>query len=215
MRHLVCLVGCALVLSCTVNSSNLDVDAAAFGTGGQQAGTGGVHGTGGIGGNCPRCVDGTGGQIATGGQVGTGGQLATGGQLGTGGQGGNHGGEGGTSGQGAAGQSGAGGQGGGNQTCADLQAQYTSALAAARACNPDRPGQCQQRVDTSVSCKTCQTYVNDTTELDAIAASWSAAGCDQMHTICPLACVSPQPSHCAGSNAAQSGGGTCTTNAGP
>ena len=264
MRQLVWLVGCALVLSCTVNSSDLYVDAGSFGAGGQVTGSGGTNSTGG--------QIGTGGQVSTGGQGGTqtgqggqggsqtgqagiggrtglggrgghGGQTAAGGQSGqagqsaTGGQtgqtGGNDG-QGGTGGDsatgghgGSAGQTGQGGtqggQGGSTQSCTQIQAQYTSALSAAKACSPDAFGQCQQLVETSLSCRGCQSYVNDTTELDAIAASWMAAGCDQMHAICPaFACVAPQSSRCVVTSG-NSGGpgpgaktsGTCTPSSGP
>ncbi len=257
MRHLVWLLGCALVLSCTVNSSDLaGVDAGGFGTGGHPAGSGGETATGG--------QPATGGQSATGGQVGTGGEAATGGQIGAGGRfapGGQNGGGGrnaiggrggagglatggqvGTGGQpatggqtgaagqggaageaatgghgGSAGQNGQGGQAGGIQSCTQIQTQYTNAISSAKACSLDTQGECQQLVDTSLSCKGCQVYVNDTSELDMIAASWTAAGCDQMHFVCPaIACVTPQPSRCVAASGTSGGpgpgksSGTCT-----
>src|SRR6185312_6549071 len=82
MRNLAWLGGVVLALSCTVNSSNLNVDASGIGAGGSAAGgspgTGGQIVTGG--------TTGTGGQTATGGTIGTGGQTATGGHFGTGGR---------------------------------------------------------------------------------------------------------------------------------
>jgi hypothetical protein len=235
MRRLVWLSGVLLALSCSVDNSNLNVDAGS--------------GTGGAGGDaCPRCVStggsggnatggavgsggavagapGTGG-VATGtgggaaGQSGTGGGVAGAGGSGTGGgvagaggngTGGGAGGNGtggkGTGGKGAGGATGTGGKGsggttgtggqGGSPSCDTLTTEYTTALAAAKVCTPGATGQCQQMVDSSISCPGCQTYVNDTTTLDTIVSEWTAAGCDKMHFVCPaIACVVPGPASC-------------------
>jgi len=117
MRRPPWLAACLLVVSCTVNTANLDVaaDGAVPGSGGNTPGSGGATATGGTGGDdCPRCAP-TGGTIGTGGQIATGGTLGTGGRAATGGHPG--GGSGGPAATG--GQTGAGGQmttGGGGQT---------------------------------------------------------------------------------------------------
>jgi hypothetical protein len=50
--------------------------------------------------------------------------------------------------------------------------------------------QCTHLVLSSLSCG-CQTWVNDTTEIDAIKAQWDTAGCTG-GIACPLiACVNP------------------------
>ncbi len=93
MRHVVWLSGVLLALSCSVDNSNLNLDAG---------------GSGGAGG-CPRCVGtGGGGGGQTGGSTGTGG--ATAGAVGTGGS------ATGTGGGAAGGQTGTGGSAGGGQT---------------------------------------------------------------------------------------------------
>jgi len=235
MRHLGWLSVVLLALSCSVDNSNLDVDAG--GSGGIVGGSGGAGGAGG----CPRCVNtggaggaqsGAGGQAtggttgaggqATGGQIGTGGS-ALGGQPGSGGSAAGAGGSGtggdatgsggsgtggkGTGGKGAGGTTGTGGKGSGGATgtggqggaasCDMLATVYTTELTAAKSCSPGAANQCQQLVDSSLPCPGCKTYVNDTTNLDAIASQWTAAGCASMQHICPLiACVVPTPATC-------------------
>src|SRR5215831_18941160 len=163
MRHLGWLPVVLLALSCAVDNSNLNVDAGSTGTG---TGTGGTSGGAGVGG-CPRCV-GTGGSA---GSTGAGGAAA-----GAGGTGGNATGIGG---KGSGGANGTGGQGGA-ASCDTLASEYTTELTAAKSCSPGAANQCQQLVDTSLPCAGCKTYVNDTTNLDAIASQWKAAGCASM-----------------------------------
>jgi hypothetical protein len=241
MRHLVWLSGVLLALSCSVDNSNLNVDAGNVGTGGAggcprcaptggsggaaagATGTGGsVTGTGGsvsgIGGQSGAggSVSGAGGSGTGGNVTGTGGDGAggkgSGGATGTGGKG--SGGTTGTGGKGSGGTTGTGGQGG-SPSCDTLASEYTSALTKAKACTPGTANQCQRMVDSSITCPGCKTYVNDTTTLDTIDAQWKAAGCDKMHFICPaIACVVPGQPTC---QAAAPGGstGTCTSIATP
>jgi hypothetical protein len=216
MRHTVWLAGCLLVLSCTVNNDNLNVDAGGTGGAGgcpRCVGTGGAPATGGqIGsGGAPATGGqvGSGGAPATGGQVGTGGQTASGGQTGTGGSA--------TGGQGAGG-SGTGGQAGGTG-CDALETDYDTALTAAKKCSPGASNQCQQLVDTSLSCPGCKQYVNDTTMLSAIQTAWDNQSCSSVGHVCPeIACVVPTTSVCAststttgGPNAGADPMGTCTS----
>jgi hypothetical protein len=223
MRHLAWLSSVLLALSCAVDNSNLNVDAGGgtgggVGTGG-SVGAGGSAGAGGAGG-CPRCAptggtggalggqSGAGGTIGGAGGSGTGGSVAGMGGNGIGGKGaggatgsGGKGGATGTGGKGTGGSTGTGGQGG-NPSCDALTTDYTTALGQAKLCTPGAPDQCQQMVDSSLSCPGCQTYVNDTTMLDAIDAQWAAAGCDKMHFVCPaIACVVPGPASCVPSGA--------------
>ena len=82
----------------------------------------------------------------------------------------------------------------GGLTCADLQALYAEALTAARNCDINASGQCQQLVSSSLSvCPVCTTHVNDSSTLTAIKARWVQAGCDtSVAVICPqIACVQP------------------------
>jgi hypothetical protein len=207
MRHIVWLAGCLLVLSCTVNNDNLNADAGGTGggSGGAGTGTGGATATGG--------QVGTGGVAATGGQVGTGGQTATGGQTGTGGSAtGGHG-------AGGSGTGGAGGSAGstGGKSCDALETDYGTALTAAKKCTPGATNQCQQLVNSSLSCPGCKQYVNDTTALTAIQAEWDSQSCGSMLRVCPaIACVVPTTSVCTstgsttgGPNAGADPSGTC------
>ncbi len=206
MRHIVWLAGCLLVLSCTVNSDNLNTDAG--GTGGATA-TGGQVGTGG--------ATATGGQIGTGGATATGGAPATGGQLGTGGQsatGGKTGTGGSATGGHGAGGSGTGGTGG--KGCDALEADYGTALTAAKKCTLGATGQCQQLVNGSLSCPGCKQYVNDTTALSAIQTAWDDQNCSSGGHVCPaIACVVPTTSVCTsnptagGPSVGASPAGTC------
>jgi hypothetical protein len=235
MRNLAWLGGVMLALSCTVNSSNLDVDASGFGAGGNAPGAGGATATGGVSasGGAPGSggqiatggttgtggvtaaggSPGSGGQIATGGTMGTGGQIVTGGTTGTGGQTatGGHFGTGGRFGTG--GQVGSGGQGGGTgRSCSQLENDYSDALVTSKSCTLGATDQCKQLVDSSISCPGCKVYVNDTTDLDAIKARWTDAGCAQMRSPCPaIACVATLPAVCsATSNGPGPGSGaTC------
>jgi hypothetical protein len=138
---------------------------------------------------------------ATGGSGAAGGAHSAGGT--SGGAGGSLGGFGGAPGDG-------GGQpSDGGLTCADLQALYAEALPAARSCDVNASGQCQQLVSSSLSvCPVCTTHVNDSSALTAIKARWVQAGCDTaVAVLCPeIACVQPGSSVCV---AVDGGGGTC------
>jgi hypothetical protein len=213
MRHIVWLAGCLLVLSCTVDNDNLNTG----GTGGALA-TGGKMGTAGTGGQI-----GTGGVSATGGQIGTGGASATGGQLGTGGAsatggaggcprcvgtggvsatGGNMGTGGSATGGHGAGGSGTGGSGGqgGGKSCDALESEYNSAFTAAKKCTLGAANQCQQLVNSSLSCPGCKQYVNDTTTLSALQTEWDDQNCSAVPHLCPaIACVIPTAGVCTSS----------------
>jgi hypothetical protein len=96
-------------------------------------------------------------------------------------------------------------------TCADLESRYAEALPAARSCDVNATGQCQQLVSSSLSpCfVNCTTYVNNALTLNAIKASWLQAGCNQTVVLCPLiACIKPSAGVCA---ATDGGSGTCNT----
>jgi hypothetical protein len=97
----------------------------------------------------------------------------------------------------------------GGLTCADLQALYAEALPAARSCDVNASGQCQQLVSSSLSmCPVCTTHVNDSSTLTAIKARWMQAGCDTaVAVIYPeITYVQPGASVCV---AVDGGGGTC------
>lgn len=180
MRHLAWLAGCLLVLSCMVNNDNLN-----GGSGGSGAGTGGAGG-------CPRCA-GTGGATATGGQTGAGGAI--GGHSGSGGASAS-GGQPGTGGSATGGQSGGNGTGG-NESCGTLESNYNNALTSAKKCTQGAANQCQQLVDSSLSCPGCKQYVNDTTMLSVLQTAWNNQGCSSVPHACPaIACVFPQQSVC-------------------
>ncbi|HEY6478098.1 MAG TPA: hypothetical protein VI456_16085 [Polyangia bacterium] len=205
MRHLVWLSGVLLALSCAVDNSNLNVDAGGSGgAGGTSTGAGGSA-TGGGGGVTSTGGAGAGGNATgaggsgTGGRKGTGGDGALGGTIGTGG------------GKGQGGQAGA-------ASCDALAADYSNALTAAKGCTPGAASQCQQLVDTSLSCPGCKTYVNDVTMLNAIDDEWTAAGCASMpHGVCPaIACIAPGQGVCTsnptGSGPGTGSAGTCSSN---
>jgi len=201
--------------------------------GGSQGGVGGAPGTGGL--SSSGGVIGAGGVSRTGGAIVAGGIVATGGTVGRGGSIGSKGGAGasgsggGLGGYGSGGMPGAGGaggihggsdggfgDGGGQQvdsgvTCADLETRYADALPAARSCDVNAIGQCQQLVSSSLSpCfVNCTTYVNTALTLNAIKASWLQAGCNQTVVMCPLiACIKPSAGVCASTDG---GSGTCNT----
>src|SRR6185312_15233411 len=125
----------------------------------------------------------TGGQTATGGHSGIGGRFGAGGQVGSGG----HTGSGGR----------AGSSGGAGKSCSQLETDYSDALATAKSCTLGAPDQCKQLVDTSISCPGCKVHVNDTTDLDALTARWTDAGCAQTRAPCPaIACIATLPASC-------------------
>jgi hypothetical protein len=207
MRHLAWLSGLLLVISCAVDPVQ-SVDGSA---------------AGGQGGDCPRCAGGTNGGAGQGGAPagngGAAGDTPVGGSGGgaAGGGGGITGaGGGGIAGHGGGGQAGHGTDGG--QTCAQLEADYSNALPAARQCTPGAANQCQHLVPTSIACTGCSEYVNDVTTLDTIEGEWSEQDCPAMPHPCPLiACLPPASGICAatsgtsgGPNAGASPGGSCT-----
>jgi hypothetical protein len=207
MRQLAFVSGLLLVMSCSVEPVQ-SVDASTAGGGG---------------GDCPRCAGGTSGGGGQGGApTGNGGAA---GDTPAGGSGGGAGGAGGgitgAGGGGIAGHGGggqAGNGGGGGQTCAQLETDYSTALAAARQCTPGATNQCQHLVQMSLACTGCSEYVNDVTTLDTIETEWNDQNCAAMPHACPLiACFTPASAVCAstsgtsgGPNAGASPGGNCT-----
>src|SRR4029077_7174611 len=109
----------------------------------------------------------------------------TGGNGGRGGAGGAAGGA-----AGGGGNTGTGGPGGvGGQSCTQIATLYTDAIVQARMCNASATTpQCTHLVLASLTC-TCQTWVNNTTTLDAIHTLYTQAGCTT--AACPIACVNP------------------------
>jgi hypothetical protein len=133
----------------------------------------------------------------------------TGGSGGTVGAGGAGGGQGGAA---AGGRPGTGGAGG--ASCSELANRYSAALRAAQSCDVSAGQQCQQLVSASLSpCSiNCMTYVNDSSTLDAIKASWEQAGCNDFVVLCPaIACLQPTNGMCV---AGDGGSGTCSSSAG-
>jgi len=110
---------------------------------------------------------------------------------------------------GSGGKGGAGGQGGqGGETCAQYADDYMKAMTEARACTVGATAQCQQFAPATLSyCTGCpQVPVNDNTELTAIRARWTAAGC-AVPTVCPaIACVLPTMAVCMATDAGATGG---------
>jgi hypothetical protein len=191
------------------------------GTGQAGSGSGGsatgAAGTGSGGSGAGGASSGAGGASSAAGHGGAGtsggtGQAGSSGSGGTGG--GNAGHDGGVAGSG--GTTGGGGHSGdgGVQSCADLQAQYATALVAARSCDAKATGQCAKLVSGSLSpCfSSCMTYVNDASALSEIKAKWIQAGCNSVPIACPaIACLLPTGNMCV---ATDGGGGTCVTSSG-
>jgi hypothetical protein len=95
---------------------------------------------------------------------------------------------------------------GGQQTCQQLQDEYSTAYPAALACAPGAANQCQQFVKSGPICD-CEGAVEDPTELDAIRARMIAQGCvPQSASVCPP-CAYLGPVSCVANDG---GGGTCT-----
>jgi hypothetical protein len=209
-RNLGWLAGLSFALACSVNNSNLDLDASAcsncVGTGGSSA-TGGQPGAGGA--TASGGQTGTGGDGQSGGVVGTGGNGQSGGATGTGG--GQSGGATGTGGSGqSGGATGTGGNGTGGQggeTCSMLANDYANALTAARMCTVGAPNQCQQLVNDTIGCSNCREYVNDATTLGAIETQWVKQGCASGHICSTIACVTP-PTSCVAGNSSGPGPGS-------
>jgi hypothetical protein len=119
------------------------------------------------GGGSPLGVDGGGGRGGSGGSTGAGGGAGTGGGGSTG--------------------AGGGTTDAGNP-CSTLPQDYAAALMRAKQCSIATSTACLHSVDGSLQCPGCTTHVNDTTELDAIRAQYTAASCPP--TPCPaIACV--------------------------
>jgi hypothetical protein len=150
--------------------------AANLGKGGHAGGQSGAMGSGGHGGTGTM----VGGSSGGGDDVGTGGQ--TGGTPGGDGVGG----------RGAGGTAGMAGQGGTNgnaEACDQLESDYFAAFRRALMCHANSSAeQCTHLVDASLTCR-CQGWVTDTSELDAIRADWTAAGCTPKlcTALCPAA----------------------------
>ena len=126
---------------------------------------------------------------------GRGGSPGTGGATGTGGN------------QGTGGNNGSGGQGGG-KSCDGLETDYDNALTAAKRCTLGATNQCQQLVNSSLSCAGCKQYVNDTTMLSAIQTEWDNQNCSSAPHVCPeIACVVPTTSVCTSSPTSGDPGG--------
>jgi hypothetical protein len=97
---------------------------------------------------------------------------------------------------------GAGGTGGGAPAlCAQIDSAYASALAAAYACTPGAPDQCQVLVNTVpmeclADCGPEAVYVNDNAQLEAVRGQWLRT-CDPnpnwMHSCPYLPCTPPPP----------------------
>jgi hypothetical protein len=206
MRHLGWLSGLLLVTACSVDLVQ-NPDGSATGTGGQAGAT-----ATGIGGQAGTAATGSGGQAGTS-FTGVGGE---GGTRSTGGTSGGSAGRGGTFGHGGA----AGHAADAGESCTQIETDYGNAMTAAAECTPGAAGQCQHLIDMSLSCPGCQRYVNDVTELDALAAMWNDQDCSASpHGPCPtIACVIPGPASCAaasgtpgGPNAGADPGGTCSS----
>jgi hypothetical protein len=116
----------------------------------------------------------------TGGALGTGGTTGTGGATGTGGSGG--------------------------PSCAQIQAAYKTALAAARQCFVGSTNQCQKMVTNALGCGGCPTFVNDDAGLSQYENEWNQAECNQNLVCTDGACLAPTGATCKASDA---GGGTC------
>jgi hypothetical protein len=183
---------------------------------GQAGATAGTTGNGGQAGG----VAGTTGGAGTTGSAGTtgnggrgGGSAGTTASGGRGGQAGGNAGSTGSGGRGGAGGTGRGGAGGQNSdggvSCSELETEYSKAVADARTCNPEVSGQCQQKVNSGLSCPGCQIAVNSTTRPDAIRMQWTKQGCTP-GIVCPaIICVAPGAGICTKTDASSSGG-TCT-----
>jgi hypothetical protein len=112
----------------------------------------------------------------------------------------------------AAGGAGGGGTGGqaahdGGDPCTSLPAAYAQAFVNARSCSPFLDNlQCAQTASASLQCPNCPLHVNDTTVLDQIRATWSAAHCPPLP--CPaILCVAPGTGACIANDGGPTG--TC------
>jgi hypothetical protein len=60
--------------------------------------------------------------------------------------------------------------------CMALYKQYVDELLLAQRCDPGASGQCRSRASGNLGCGGCRAWVQDTSEIAAVAANW-AAGC--------------------------------------
>ncbi len=131
--------------------------------------------------------------------AGSGGATGTGGGAGTGGGTGGHAGSGGGKGGAGGGAAGSGGTEG--VSCTDPEIQYAAALPAAKSCDVNASGQCQQLVSDTLAISPCHIgcdviFVNDASTLNAIESSWDQAGCN-LDVACPaIACAAPTMGTC-------------------
>ena len=105
----------------------------------------------------------------------------------------------------------------GGKSCSALESDYGTALTAAKECTLGAANQCQQLVNSSLSCPGCKQYVNDTTTLGTIQTEWDDQGCSAVPHACPaIACVIPTASTCTnsptggGPGASPDPAGTCS-----
>jgi hypothetical protein len=126
--------------------------------------------------------------IGSGGAPGSGGIVGTGGVVGTGG---------------------ASGTGGSSTECESLSAQWVSAVAKAKRCNPSLPddgNQCVYPVEPVIGCG-CSTFVNDTTELNPIWNAWVAGNC--VAFCLEIVCIPPASGTCLYDSGGTVGQGIC------
>ena len=104
------------------------------------------------------------------------------------------------------------------KSCDGLETDYDNALTAAKRCTLGATNQCQQLVNSSLSCAGCKQYVNDTTTLSVIQTEWDNQNCSSAPHVCPeIACVVPTTSVCTSSPTSGGPGGgadstgTCST----
>jgi hypothetical protein len=80
--------------------------------------------------------------------------------------------------------------------CLAIEMKYADALAQARTCNPLLKGECQHKVNSSLSCPCNNTWVDSTMQVDAVAKMYQDAGCAKCRRICPLLCRAPSTGVC-------------------
>lgn len=92
-------------------------------------------------------------------------------------------------------------------TCSQLVDEYSNVYPAALACTPGASNQCQQQAMSASGCS-CESMVQDATQLNAIVAQLRAKGCISATLVaCP--CAAPFPLTCVANDGGA--GGTCTT----
>ena len=91
------------------------------------------------------------------------------------------------------------------RSCSQLLDAYTNAFPAALDCDPGAANQCQQHALSASGCS-CESMVQDATQLNAIVLQMRLQGCiPNTNVACP--CAAPLPLACVGS---AGGSGTCT-----